>query len=165
MEYERKQEHASVAWYKLADLIARGEREKALSVYRLLAHSLDDKAYALQLEGDVLSALDDPRAKEKYFQAATLYKTEKRWADAAALSEHLLALHPKDPIFLLFAVYCYAVLEVESKVRQHYTSFVENITSREITTDSFIEELTALQALAQQRPWLASVLCRPISPQ
>lgn len=160
MQIDKQTPVASVAWYKLADLISRGEREKALSVYRLLAHSFDDKAYALQLEGDVLFALEDPRSKEKYFQAATLYKAEKRWVDAVALGEHLLAQHPTDPSLLIFAVYCYSVLDVEAKAAEYYLSFVEIIKNRGIAPDFFIEELELLTVLAQQKRWLAQVLAR-----
>lgn len=160
MQIDKQTPVASVAWYKLADLISRGEREKALSVYRLLAHSFDDKAYALQLEGDVLLALDDPRSKEKYFQAATLYKAEKRWVDAVALCEHLLAQQPDDPALLIFAIYCYSVLDIEHKAAEYYTSFAKIITTRGIAPDFFIEELEILNALAQKKPWLAEVLSR-----
>lgn len=149
---------ASVAWYKLADLIARGEREKALSVYRLLAHSFDDKAYALQLEGDVLLALADPRAKEKYFQAATLYKAEKRWVDAVALAEHLLAQHSEDSFLLLFAVYCYAALDVPPKAAHYFESFTKTIKNQNISIESFAEELELLRLLAKQKKWLAGLL-------
>jgi hypothetical protein len=41
---------ACVAWFKLADLITRKEKEKALNLYRLLSHSFEDRAYALQVE-------------------------------------------------------------------------------------------------------------------
>jgi tetratricopeptide (TPR) repeat protein len=158
MRLDKQVPVASVAWYKLADLIARGEREKALNVYRLLAHSFDDKAYALQLEGDVLLALEDPRAKDKYYQAATLYKKEKRWVDAVALGEHLLAQHPEDPLALLFAVYCYAVLDVRAKVTEYFDQFKVVIKSRGIAEDFFTEELELLNALAKQKNWLAVLL-------
>lgn len=158
MRIDKQMPVASVAWYKLADLIARGEREKALSVYRLLSHSLDDKAYALQLEGDVLLALEDPRSKEKYFQAASLYKTEKRWVDAVAVTEHLLAQHAQDPALLLMAVYCYAVLDVQTKAAEHFASFNTVLKTRDIAPDFFTEELELLKKLANQKPWLAKLL-------
>jgi tetratricopeptide (TPR) repeat protein len=149
---------ASVAWYKLADLIARGEREKALSVYRLLAHSFDDKAYALQLEGDVLFALEDVRSKEKYFQAATLYKAEKRWVDAVALAEHMIAQHSQDPLLFLFAVYCYAALDVPDKAVYYFDAFTKSIKNCNISIDFFSEELALLKNLAKQKTWLIQLL-------
>lgn len=158
MRLDKQVPVASIAWYKLADLIARGEREKALNVYRLLAHSFDDKAYALQLEGDVLLALEDPRSKEKYFQAATLYKQEQRWVDAVALGEHLLAQHAQDPALLLFAVYCYAVLDVRDKVSEYFDQFKKVVKKGDIAVDLFTEELDLLKKLAKQKPWLISLL-------
>lgn len=79
----------TIAWFKLAECIARGEREKAYGVYRLLAHSLSDQAYALQLEGDLLRCFDDARAFEKYRQALQLYYQEQRWLQAAGVGAHL----------------------------------------------------------------------------
>ena len=49
----------NVAWFKLAECVARGEKEKALGVYRLLVHSLDEPAFIRQLEGDLLLAFKD----------------------------------------------------------------------------------------------------------
>ena len=46
----------TIAWFKLAECVAKGEKEKAFGVYRLLMHSLEDQAYAYQLEGDLLDA-------------------------------------------------------------------------------------------------------------
>ena len=92
MESGKNLAGASVAWFKLAYLITRKEREKALSVYRLLSHSFEDRAYALQLEGDILWALADQLASEKYKQAAFLYRQEKRWVNAIAVCEHMLSL-------------------------------------------------------------------------
>ena len=66
MEQQEGHKEKSLAWFKLADLIARGEREKALNVFRLLSHSLQDRAYSLQLEGDLLWYLDDKNFTEKY---------------------------------------------------------------------------------------------------
>ena len=158
MRLDKQVPVASVAWYKLADLIARGEREKALSVYRLLAHSFDDKAYALQLEGDVLFALEDVRSKDKYFQAATLYKAEKRWVDAVAVAEHMLAQHADDPSLLLFTVYCYAALDVPIKAAYYFDAFTKSIKKRNISVDFFTEELELLQNLAKQKVWLTELL-------
>lgn len=99
----------SIAWFKLADLIARKEREKALSVYRLLAHSLQDRAYALQLEGDILWSLDDKGAFERYKQAAYLYQKDKRWVEAIAIYEHLLSIEQSNNDILATLIPCYAM--------------------------------------------------------
>lgn len=101
----------SVAWFKLAELITRREREKALSVYRLLSHSFACKAYALQLEADILWSLDDKAAPEKYRQAAFLYHKEKLWIDAAGICENLYALNNNDVEVLVYLVRYYALLQ------------------------------------------------------
>ena len=117
---EQNQNHSetSVAWYKLATLIARREREKALSVYRLLSHSFQDKAYALQLEGDILNSLDDQGAHDKYKQAAFLYKKEKRWIDAVAVCNHLLTLDPYNPEMLATSLSLYILAEWKDRFDQ-----------------------------------------------
>ena len=110
MEQGSNQGNASVAWFKLAELITRREREKALNVYRLLAHSLERKAYALQLEGDILWSLDDKAAFEKYRQAAFLYHKEKLWVDAAGIYEHLYTTNNHDLEALSHLIRYYALL-------------------------------------------------------
>lgn len=83
----------TVAWFKLAECVAKGEKEKAFGVYRLLMHSLEDKAYAQQLEGDLLGAFQDERALEKYEHAAQLYMANNRWKEAIALYEELAIMN------------------------------------------------------------------------
>lgn len=109
MEPESNQYNASVAWFKLADLIARKEREKALSVYRLLSHSLHDRAYVLQLEADILWSLDDRGALERYRQAAFLYQKDKRWVEAVAVYEHLLIIDSNNDDVLAALIACSAL--------------------------------------------------------
>lgn len=149
---------ASVAWYKIADLISRGEREKALSFYRLLSHSLDDKAYALQLEGDILWALDDNRAKEKYFQAARLYRQDKRWVDAAMLGEHLLSQYPGDPGLLVFVAYCYGLLDLREKTIEYLRAFRRVVDQKNMSLQDYAQEVGLLESLAQHKAWLANIL-------
>ena len=79
----------TVAWFKLAEFVTRGEKERALGMYRLLMHSVNDVALALQLEGDLLCAFNDETAYEKYRAAAELYLQTARISEAAALYELL----------------------------------------------------------------------------
>ena len=98
----------NVAWFKLAECVARGERERALGVYRLLAHSFDDPAFASQLEGDILVAFADPLAAvEKYKESVALYKNSGRILEAAAVAEHILVLvsEKQESIELLIELY------------------------------------------------------------
>ncbi len=97
----------TIAWFKLAECVAKGEKEKAFGVYRLLMHSLEDQAYAYQLEGDLLGAFQDERATEKYAYAAQLYFQNKRFKESAALYEELIFLAPENNRYLhqLIAIY------------------------------------------------------------
>jgi hypothetical protein len=104
----------TIAWFKLADCVSKGEREKAFGVYRLLAHSIDDYAYALKLEGDLLFAFNDGSAFEKYEQAAVLYQQHKRFKEAAALYEDLIfAVHQHNYVKKLTDLYTQQQLSSE----------------------------------------------------
>jgi hypothetical protein len=85
-----------VAWWRLAECVSRGEKERALGIYRLLAHSIDDKALVAQLEADILFSFNDPQAAKKYLTAAELYKKDGRLTQAIALYESVLALAPSE---------------------------------------------------------------------
>lgn len=106
---EQEIQGASVAWFKIAELIARREREKALGVCRLLAHSFPDRAYELQLEGDILWALEDTLAQERYTQAAQLYEQNERWIEAIALYEHITTIYTINYAALANLLFCYAM--------------------------------------------------------
>lgn len=82
----------TVAWFKLAECVARGEKERAFGMYRLLAHSIDNVALALQLEGDLLLSFEDSAAVHKYRDAAYEYYQRGDRAQAAALYEQIFAL-------------------------------------------------------------------------
>ncbi len=79
----------NIAWFKLADFVARGEKERALSIFKLLVHSISDKAFALQLEGDILLAFHDNMALDKYHASAAFYKKQGDYQKAIAVYEHV----------------------------------------------------------------------------
>lgn len=91
----------TIAWFKLAECVAKGEKEKAFGVYRLLMHSFDDQAYAYQLEGDLLGAFQDGRAIEKYAHAAQLYMQNNRFKEAAAIYRDLIEMEPDDKRYVI----------------------------------------------------------------
>lgn len=97
----------TIAWFKLAECVAKGEKEKAFGVYRLLMHSLEDQAYAYQLEGDLLEAFQDERSIEKYSYAAQLYHKENRYKEAAALYEELIFADQKNLRFITILIDIY----------------------------------------------------------
>ncbi|MCL4229526.1 hypothetical protein KJZ61_02430 [Candidatus Dependentiae bacterium] len=86
----------NLAWFKLAECVTRGEKERALGVYRLLSHSIDDKAYALKLEGDILSSFNDSAANERYRAALLAYREQGRVQEAIGISEYLLSIDNHD---------------------------------------------------------------------
>ena len=164
MEQGSNQGNASIAWFKLAELITRREREKALNVYRLLAHSFERKAYALQLEGDILWSLDDKAALEKYRQAAFLYHKEKQWVDAAAICEHLYTMNAQDIEILSQLVRYYTLLEWSERFSLRINDFlvlVEKKIAQEhqfITAIKNIVEDVAEYEEAHKRTWLTQQL-------
>lgn len=98
----------NVAWFKLAEFVARGERERALGLYKLLIHSFDDHALALQLEGDLLLSFNDHNAAcQKYREASQVYSQDKRYIEAAAVYEHVLMLDQNchEDIITIIALY------------------------------------------------------------
>jgi hypothetical protein len=108
-------EKYTIAWFKIAECVARGEREKALGVYRLLAHSIDDEALVKQLEGDILLSFEDKGAIEKYLQAIEAYKKKGKFLQAAAVSEHVFTLE-QNWRHAIIAIGLYTQLNMREKV-------------------------------------------------
>jgi tetratricopeptide (TPR) repeat protein len=115
----------SIAWFKLADCIARGEKERAIGVFRLLSHSLDDNALSQQLYGDILLSFNDKvAAQERYLKAAEMYQEDDRLLEAAAVYEHLVALAPDQLLYREKLVELYQGLGIGSKVREYATALL-----------------------------------------
>ena len=157
MERQQGQNERSLAWFKLADLIARGEREKALSVFRLLSHSLTDQAYVLQIEGDILWFMDSSASIEKYNQAAFLYQKEKRWIEAIAIQEHLLTMRPNACDALAILLVLYALVDWPEKFDSRFTMLVHLYNEHVLDNLQLDKALQLLvDALQDQaaKPWL-----------
>lgn len=89
-------EKQSIAWFKLAECIERGEKERALSLLRLLTYSFDaNKPFIKQLEGDILSFFEDDQALTEYVKAAHMYQQEGKTIEASAVYEKLIVLEQK----------------------------------------------------------------------
>lgn len=119
-------EKYNVAWFKLAECVSRGEKERALGVYRLLHHSLDSDALASQLYGDLLLCFDEKEAAlEKYVAAVDLYKKSHKITEAIAVVEHLVYLEParKEYIFLLFDLH--VSVDMAFKMIEHAKCLLE----------------------------------------
>lgn len=83
----------SIAWFKLAQCISKGERERAMGIYRLLSHSIDNSAFAKQLEADIyLYFQDTVTALQKYKEAAAMYRAQNEFVQALAVYEHYLLI-------------------------------------------------------------------------
>lgn len=106
----------NIAWFRLAEYISRGEKERALGMYRLLCHSFDDAAFARQLEGDILLSFNDRAATEKYYEAAQLYQQDKRMLQAAAIYENLHRLAPNSAVYIEHLVNVYSHLDNKTKI-------------------------------------------------
>lgn len=117
----------NIAWFKLADCIARGEKERALGVYRLLSHSFDDHALACQLHADILRLFNDERAQGEYVKAAQLYRERNKTIEAAAVYEHLMALDPQNTDYALELIALYQQVGIGSKVMQYVQSLVHDL--------------------------------------
>jgi len=145
----------SIAWFKLADLIARKEREKALNVYRLLSHSLQDRAYALQLEGDILWSLEDKGAFERYKQAAYLYQKDKRWVEAIAIYENLLAIEQGNNDILATLIPCYAMANWHEVFQDRIKKLCALLGDHSLTEQQFIKIMHNIMAAIQETTDLA----------
>ena len=81
---------SSIAWFKLAEFVERREKERALAMYRLLIHSVSDRAVAIQLQADLLRAFNDEKAFDVYTEAAVFYSKAERADQAYATHEQLV---------------------------------------------------------------------------
>lgn len=112
----QQSEKYTIAWFKLAEFVARKERERAFGIYRLLVHSLSDAALAAQLEGDLLLAFQDEKASESYKKAITLYEAAGKHMQAAAVYEHCATLDPKNIFYLQELVRLYAQMDAPAQL-------------------------------------------------
>ena len=112
----------SIAWFKLADIVSRGEKERALSVYKLLMHSIPDEAFAHQLEGDILLSFNDDTALDRYHSAANLYKKSGNYQKAIAVYEHA-TLYKNDVKTLEALLDVYDVLQDQTGVINTFSRF------------------------------------------
>ncbi len=91
---KQSESHKSISWFKLAEFVERGEKERALGIYKLLALSINDIAFTYQLEGDILLAFEDQLANSKYLQAVEHYIKQNNIPAAIGTLNHLVILTP-----------------------------------------------------------------------
>jgi tetratricopeptide (TPR) repeat protein len=118
----------TIAWFKIAECVSRGEKERALGVYRLLSHSFNDNAVARQLEADIyLSFGDQEQAIPLYRQAMEFYQKSDRFLEAVAVSEHLIVLRPDDISLRRGAIKLYITLGIVPKIEMHISKVLDDI--------------------------------------
>jgi hypothetical protein len=117
----------SIAWFKIAECISRGEKERALGVYRLLSHSFNDMALSYQLEADIYLCCQEPeRAIELYKNAAQQYNKTQRFLEAAAVSEHLATLAPTDMSVRVDVILYHVSYQAFSKIYEHVSVLLKH---------------------------------------
>jgi len=115
----------TIAWFKIADCVSRGEKERALGVYRLLSHSFNDDAIARQLEADIyLACNEQERAISLYRQAVEAYAKSQRFLEAAAVCEHLILLLPHDVLLRSEVMRYYGAARLMSKIYHHIQALI-----------------------------------------
>lgn len=116
----------TIAWFKIAECVSRGEKERALGVYRLLSHSFSDNAIARQLEADIYSAFGEyEQAIPLYQQAMEFYHKTQRFLEAAAVGENLVGLGSDDIDLHRNLVQFYISLNMSSKIATHIHVLIE----------------------------------------
>jgi hypothetical protein len=111
--------HYATAWSKIAEFVSTNQKERALGLYRLLSHSLKDKALMHQLEGDLYCAFqDDITAIPHYEQAALSYQQDNRLHQAALILDHLTTLQPMQKSYRTQSIALYKKLKLSAAVHK-----------------------------------------------
>ena len=126
----------SLAWFKLAEFVTRGEKERALSIFRLLAHSIRHDALVVQLEGDILHAFDDARALDSYRRAARLFKKEGDLVQALFLYKALCALSNNAPDVLVALIELYELQGDEEKALEVSEKLIAGLVKQNLFADA-----------------------------
>lgn len=136
----------TIAWFKIAECVSRGEKERALGVYRLLSYSFNDNAVARQLEADIyFSFCEYDPAIVLYRQAMDLYQKSDRFLEAAAVGEHLIIMNPDDVSLRREVIKLYTILGIVPKIHMHIRKALEDFFVVD-NKQALQEFLSALQA-------------------
>jgi tetratricopeptide (TPR) repeat protein len=136
----------TIAWFKIAECVSRGEKERALGVYRLLSHSFNDTAVARQLEADIYFSFgEQEHAIALYRQAMELYQKSERFLEAVAVCEHVLVMRPHDLLLRREAIKLYRALGIVSKIQMHIRTVLDDIfvTNNEQQVQELLSSLRA----------------------
>lgn len=131
----------TIAWFKIADCVSRGEKERALGVYRLLSHSFNDNAVARQLEADIyLSFGENDQAITLYQQAMEGYIKSQRFLEAASVGEHLVVLQPDETSLHRKLIQLYLALGMVTKVQAHIQALVDVFGQKRQWIDKILDD-------------------------
>ncbi|OGB97895.1 hypothetical protein A3F06_04510 [candidate division TM6 bacterium RIFCSPHIGHO2_12_FULL_36_22] len=119
----------NIAWFKLAEIVARGEKERAIGMFKLLMHSINNQALAYQLQGDLLLSFEDAQAIDCYKKSAALYIHDKKYIQAAAIYEHLLSLNPETILYIEKLIDIYQALQYNDKIFFYFKKLIALLTS------------------------------------
>jgi len=164
------QDKYNVAWFTLAECIARKEKVRALGVYRLLAHSIDDVAFRRQLEADILLAFQDDVAITKYKEAAQVYRQEGRLLEAIAVYEHLHSLEPEAIDHVESLIQLYELAKISNKIIIHVRELFQMMMQNQkldpaADTLKLLDSLVSPDQSAQEHQQLVFALIRDERPK
>ncbi len=116
-----------IAWFKLSEFIRRKQKERALGMYKLLMHSVEDDAFAKQVEADLLHFFEESSAINAYIEAAQMYQKKNKLAQATAIYEHLVLLQPKNSQFIKKLFHFYEQLNHPTRIFFSLSRLIEPI--------------------------------------
>lgn len=117
----------NIAWFKFAELVSRREKERAMSIFRLLSLSWHDLGYTYLLKGDLLVAFNDESASEAYRKAIVYYDDSGRLAEAAHALERIVQLEHANVDALREVIIRHARLGNYSHVKRYGIRFKERM--------------------------------------
>jgi hypothetical protein len=120
-----------IAWFKLSEFIRRKQKERALGMYKLLMHSVEDDAFAKQVEADLLHFFEEPSAIDAYIEAAQMYQKKNKLAQATAIYEQLVLLQPKNCHFIKKLFHFYEQLNHPTRLFFSISRLIEPIIQAE----------------------------------
>jgi hypothetical protein len=88
-------------------------------------HTIDNPAFAKQLEGDLLLAFNDLDARNSYTESARLYRKEHNLSHATAVYEQLVKTFPHEPVFLQTLVAYYLELNHPTRIVLSLENLIE----------------------------------------
>lgn len=121
---------SNVAWFKLAEFIRRGEKERALSLYRLLTHSIADESFLKKLEADIWFSFSPKKSESFYNEAAHAYVKVGQNVEALSVFELLVARCPANGMYCEKVILLCDQLGCKDKKKQYqkklYQTFLKN---------------------------------------